>query len=74
MAQCNSALIGGQASVEPDPALMDRLATKYSGLHLHPRALRDSPDYVIVRVTIDRISGVGRWIEEERDVELEGAL
>lgn len=66
-------LIRGQARCEPgpDPALMDRLAMKYSSLSRHPLALRDSPDSVVVRVTIDRISGVGPWIEEERDTEFE---
>ncbi len=59
-------LIRGRATIEPgpDPALMDRLAMKYSSLERHPLALRDSPDSVVVRVTIDRISGVGPWIDE----------
>ena len=47
----------------PDPRLMDRLARKYTNLDRHPLALRDSPDLAIVRVTIDRISGVGPWLE-----------
>ena len=38
---------------------------KYLGLSRHPLALRDSPTAVVVRVTIDRISGVGPWIEED---------
>lgn len=47
----------------PDPKLMDRLAAKYTGLERHPLALRDSPECVVVRVSIDRISGVGPWVE-----------
>ena len=42
---------------------MDRLARKYLGLHRHPLALRDSPTMVVVRVKIERISGVGPWVE-----------
>ncbi len=61
-------LIRGRASIEPgpDPVLMDELAMKYAGLARHPLALRDSPDCVVVRVMIDRISGVGPWIEQEQ--------
>jgi PPOX class probable F420-dependent enzyme len=68
-------LIRGRASIEPgpDPALMDQLAMKYAGLRHHPLALRDSPDCVVVRATIDRISGVGPWIEEEQRPEFQGA-
>ncbi len=47
----------------PDPELMDRLAVKYSGLSRHPLAIRDSDDAVVVRVTVERISGVGPWVE-----------
>jgi PPOX class probable F420-dependent enzyme len=47
----------------PDPALMDRLASKYAGLERHPLALRDSESSVVVSVTIDRISGVGPWLD-----------
>ncbi|MCU0260170.1 MAG: TIGR03618 family F420-dependent PPOX class oxidoreductase [Ilumatobacteraceae bacterium] len=46
----------------PDPALMDRLASKYLGLHRHPLAIRDAADAVVVRVAIERISGVGPWV------------
>ncbi len=58
-------VIRGTATVEdgPDPALMDRLAAKYTDLERHPLALRDSPTAAVVRVTIDRISGVGPWVE-----------
>jgi PPOX class probable F420-dependent enzyme len=58
-------LIRGRARIEPgpDPALMDRLAMKYTGLARHPLAMRDSPTSVVVRVEIDRISGVGPWVE-----------
>lgn len=58
-------VVRGRAVIEPgpDPALMDRLAMKYLGLHRHPLALRDSPTSVVVRVAIDRISGVGPWVD-----------
>ncbi|MEM8620040.1 MAG: TIGR03618 family F420-dependent PPOX class oxidoreductase [Actinomycetota bacterium] len=60
-------VIRGRATVEagPDPALMDRLANKYLGLQRHPLALRDSPTSVVVRVSVDRISGVGPWVDED---------
>ena len=56
----------GRAQLEPgpDPALMDRLAMKYTSLKQHPLALRDSPTSVVVRVRIDRLSGVGPWIDD----------
>ncbi len=59
-------VIRGQATIEPgpNPALMDAMAEKYTGLKRHPLAMRDSPTSVIVRVAIDRISGVGPWIDE----------
>jgi len=59
-------VIRGTATVTPgsDPELMDELAMKYTGLQRHPLALRDSPDSSVVRVAIDRISGVGPWIDE----------
>ncbi|NND73486.1 MAG: PPOX class F420-dependent oxidoreductase [Ilumatobacter sp.] len=62
-------VIRGSARVEPgpDPELMDRLAMKYTGLRRHPLALRDSPTSVVVRVTIDRLSGVGPWIDDTAD-------
>jgi len=47
----------------PNPALMDRLSAKYTNLARHPLALRDAPSSVVVRVTIDRISGEGPWVE-----------
>lgn len=58
-------VIRGRASIEPgpDPDLMDRLALKYTGLQRHPLALRDSASSVVVRVEVDRVSGVGPWIE-----------
>ncbi len=57
-------VIRGTATVEsgPNPALMDQLATKYAGLSRHPLALRSAPDSAVVRVSIDRISGVGPWV------------
>ena len=58
-------VIRGRARIEPgaDPGLMDRLAHKYLGLARHPLAIRDSPTAVVVRVEIDRISGVGPWVD-----------
>lgn len=57
-------VVRGRATIEPgDPDLMDRLAMKYLGLSRHPLALRDSPTSVVVRVAIDRISGVGPWVD-----------
>ncbi len=58
-------VVRGRARINPgpDPELMDRLAKKYLGLHRHPLALRDSPTSVVVRVKIERISGVGPWVE-----------
>jgi PPOX class probable F420-dependent enzyme len=68
-------VIRGHAGIEPgpDPDLLDRLSMKYAGLGRHPLVLRDSPDCVIVRVTIDRISGVGPWIDDPAGREFEGA-
>jgi PPOX class probable F420-dependent enzyme len=56
----------GRATVDPgpDPALMDRLAHKYLGLSRHPLALRDSATSVVVRVDVDRISGIGPWMDQ----------
>lgn len=58
-------VLHGRAAVQhgPDPALMDRLARKYLGLHRHPLALRDAPTSVVVRVGVERIAGVGPWVE-----------
>ncbi len=59
-------VIRGTATIEPgDPELMDALALKYTGLKRHPLAMRDSPTAVVVRVSIDRISGVGPWIDTD---------
>ena len=59
-------VVRGRANIEPgpNPELMDELAMKYLGLGRHPLAMRDSPTSVVVRVAVDRISGVGPWIEE----------
>jgi len=59
-------VVRGRATIVPgpDPDLMDDLAMKYLGLGRHPLALRDSPNAVVVRVEVDRISGVGPWIDE----------
>ena len=57
-------VVHGRAVIEPgaDPVLMDQLAMKYTGLRRHPLALRDSPTAVVVRVSVDRIGGLGPWI------------
>lgn len=58
-------VIRGRARIGdgPDPVLMDRLAAKYAGLDRHPLALRDSPTSVVINVEIERISGVGPWVD-----------
>ena len=63
-------VIRGRATIEPgpNPELMDRLARKYTSLRRHPLAMRDSPTAVVVRIAIDRLSGVGPWIDEAADV------
>lgn len=60
-------VIHGTASLEPGPHpdLMDRLAQKYVGLEKHPLAMRDAPSSVLVRVTVERIGGVGPWMGED---------
>jgi hypothetical protein len=50
----------------PDPLLMDRLARKYTGLSRHPLARRDSPGCAIVRVSVERIAGLGPWVDHTR--------
>jgi len=61
-------VVHGHAAVDPgpDPALMDRLAHKYLGLQRHPLAQRDAPTSVVVRVGVDRIAGVGPWVDDGR--------
>ena len=63
-------VIRGCATIEPgpNPELMDRLARKYTSLRRHPLAMRDSPSAVVVRVAVERLSGVGPWINESADV------
>jgi PPOX class probable F420-dependent enzyme len=58
-------VIRGTAHLEeaPNPELMDRLAAKYTALARHPLAVRDAPTSVVVRVAIERISGVGPWLD-----------
>jgi PPOX class probable F420-dependent enzyme len=60
-------VIRGRARIEPGPApeLMDQLAQKYTSLRRHPLALRNSPSSVVVRVEVDRLSGVGPWIDDD---------
>lgn len=59
-------VLHGEARLEPGPhpKVMDRMALKYLGLHRHPLAIRDAPSCMLVRVSIDRISGVGPWVTE----------
>ncbi len=59
-------VIRGRARIEhgPNPDLMDRIAAAYTGLQRHPLALRDSDTSVVVRVDVERMSGVGPWIED----------
>jgi PPOX class probable F420-dependent enzyme len=59
-------VIRGRARIEPgpDPDLMDRIALVYTGLRHHPLALRDSETSVVVRVEVERMSGVGPWIDD----------
>lgn len=63
-------VIRGRAAIEPgpNPELMDRLARKYTSLRRHPLAMRDSPSAVVVRIAVERLSGVGPWIDELADV------
>ncbi len=63
-------VIRGRATIEPgpNPELMDRLARKYTSLRRHPLAMRDSPSAVVVRIAVERLSGVGPWIDESADV------
>ncbi len=60
-------VVRGRARIEegPDPQLMDRLARKYTGLSRHPLAIRDASTSVVVRVSVERISGIGPWIDGE---------
>lgn len=68
-------VVHGSAVIEPGPApaLMDELARKYLGLRRHPLALRDSPRCVVVRVGVERIGGVGPWVDTARLVSTAGA-
>ncbi|MBK9180062.1 MAG: TIGR03618 family F420-dependent PPOX class oxidoreductase [Acidimicrobiales bacterium] len=59
-------VVHGRATIDggPDPAVMDAMAMKYLGLDRHPLAIRTSPTAVVVRVEIDRISGLGPWVDD----------
>ena len=59
-------LIRGSAQIEPtmNSTTVDDLCRKYVGLASHPLNLRDSATAVTVRVRIDRISGVGPWVQQ----------
>jgi PPOX class probable F420-dependent enzyme len=58
-------VIHGLATIErgPHPDLMDGMALKYARLERHPLSLRDSPSSVLVRVSVERIGGVGPWLD-----------
>lgn len=60
-------VIRGTARIEPTlpVATIDALCRKYRGLANHPMSLRHSPTAVTVRVSIERISGVGPWAEDQ---------
>jgi PPOX class probable F420-dependent enzyme len=51
-----------------DTDLMDQLARKYLGVGRHPLVLRSAPDCVVVRVSVDRISGMGPWVTHSADL------
>ena len=55
-----SKIIGPGVPKEFD-ALMDRAAQRYLGTDVYPMPNRSSPTAVIVRITPDRIGGVGPW-------------
>jgi PPOX class probable F420-dependent enzyme len=57
-------VVRGRATVDegPQPELMDRLAFKYLGLDRHPLGVRDNPSSVVIRVEVERISGLGPWM------------
>lgn len=59
-------VIRGRAAIEPElpSRLIDDLCRKYVGLANHPLSLRQSPSAVTVRVDIERLSGVGPWVDE----------
>ncbi len=63
-------VVHGQAVVHPgpDPVLMDRLAHKYLGLDRHPLAMRDAASSVVVRVSVQRIAGLGPWVTANNTV------
>ena len=59
-------VVRGRASIEQalPPSLVDDLCRKYVGLANHPLTLRDSASAITIRVDIERLSGVGPWVEE----------
>ena len=59
-------VIRGRAAIEESvPAgMIDALCLKYVGLASHPLHLRESAGAVTVRVEVERISGVGPWVDE----------
>lgn len=54
-------VLRGQAVIEggPDEGLQDKLAKTYMGLDRYPFANRGAETLVVVRITVDRISGFG---------------
>lgn len=73
----NHLVLRGHARIVegPDLALQDKLATVYMGLDRYPFANRGADSIVVVRVTVDRISGFGPypdgawggWVERGHD-------
>ena len=59
-------VVRGRASIEQalPRSLVDDLCRKYVGLANHPLTLRDSASAITIRVDIERLSGVGPWVEE----------
>ncbi|WP_420637717.1 TIGR03618 family F420-dependent PPOX class oxidoreductase [Candidatus Poriferisocius sp.] len=64
-------LIHGTATIHPgeSPDLMDANAQLYLGRDAFFVDLRqpDAPAHALVRVKVDRVEGVGPWVESERD-------
>ena len=57
------AILQEQLGTEAAHDVLRRLAHKYTGVDEHPLLRPDAPDCAMVRVTVDRISGVGPWVE-----------
>ena len=61
-------VIRGTAAIGPcDADVLARLSQMYTGLDEHPLLRPDAPDCAMVRVRVDRISGVGPWVESSTE-------